>query len=67
MTIASSLYRSSWMIREALGWIDADIAAGGYASPDGQSALDLAATENRLRELADEIAERRAKLVREAA
>ena len=66
MTIAQSIVRGSILIREVCAWIDVDVREGGYSRPGGMGETYLTMAEAVLRELADEIAERRKALLANA-
>jgi hypothetical protein len=63
MTLASSIRRASYMIREIASWLQNDIELGGFAFKSSLSALDLEQAETTLRQLADQIGERRTALI----
>lgn len=66
MSIAQSIVRGSILIREVCAWIDVDVRDGGYSMSGGMGETYLAMAEGILRELADEIAERRKALLANA-
>ena len=66
MTIAQSIVHASTMIKMVCEWIDHEIRDGGFSTPDSMGQTYLATAEGILRELADEIAERRKALLANA-
>ena len=63
MSLRTNIERATWMIKECSRWLALDIEARGFASLGSMSELDLEASEQILRALADEIAERRQELL----
>ena len=53
MTIAQSVVRTAFLVKELAAWLEADVHKGGFCEPGSMSEMDLTLAANTFRHLAD--------------
>ena len=66
MTVARSIVRTAFMVKELAAWLEDDVHKGGFCEPGSMSEMDLTLAASTFRHLADTCDERRQSLLANA-